>query len=256
MILALDIGNSNITIGAYKEDELVFVSRLATDRFKTPDQYAVELLSIFQLYKIGAEAWDGSVLSSVVPELTETIREAVGKITDCTPMVLGPGVKTGLDILIDNPAQLGADLAAGAVGAMSLYPLPALIIDLGTATKISAVDARGRFCGCAISPGVSVSLGALAGSCSQLPAISLNAPEHAIGTNTVDSMQSGVVYGTAAMIDGIIERFEAEIGEAKTIVATGGLAPSIIRHCKKEILCNGNLILEGLKVIYHKNKRK
>ncbi len=256
MFLAIDIGNTNISLGAYKDDKLVFVSRLATDRSRTPDQYAIEFKQIFALYDALSASFSGAALSSVVPELTATMCEAIEKITGHRPMVLGPGIKTGMNILIDNPAQLGADLLAGCVGAANLYPLPCLVIDLGTASKISVIDKNGAFRGCTIAPGIGISLDALSQRTSQLPSISLKTPDHAIGTNTLDSMQAGTVFGFAAMIDGLCEKLEAELGEGKmNAVATGGLAKDLIKSCKREIAFNGELVLHGLKVLYDKNRK-
>jgi len=248
------MGNTNITFGAYLEDELLFVSRLATDRERTKDQYAVELLNILMLNNISSKEFSGAIISSVVPELTAAISSAVEKIISIKPMLLGPGLKTGMNILTDNPAQVGADLIAGSVAAASHYRLPCLIVDVGTATKISVVDENGSFCGCTITAGVAISLNALAHSTSQLPHISLTAPPHVVGKNTIDSMQSGAVFGTAAMIDGLCERIEDELGvKARTIVATGGFAADIVCSCKRKVIYNGELALEGLKIIYHKN---
>lgn len=256
MFLAIDIGNTNITLGAYEGDKLIFVSRLATDRSRTPDQYAIEFKQIFALYSAPSSGFSGAAMSSVVPELTATMSEAVKKITGHSPVVLGPGIKTGMNILIDNPAQLGADLLAGCVGAANLYPLPCLVIDLGTASKISVIDKNGAFRGCTIAPGIGISLDALSQRTSQLPSISLKTPDHAIGTNTLDSMQAGTVFGFAAMIDGLCEKLEDELGEGKmSCVATGGLAKDLIKSCKREINFNGELVLHGLKVLYDKNKR-
>ncbi len=184
------------------------------------------------------------------------ICDAVEKLTGCKPMLLGPGIKTGMNILIDNPAQLGADLLAGCVGAAALYPLPCLVIDLGTASKISVVDKNGAFCGCTIAPGIGISLEALSAKTSQLPSISLKTPARAIGKNTVDSMQSGTVFGFAAMIDGVCEKLEEELGDKiMTTVATGGLAKDLIKSCKRDIIYNGDLVLYGLKVLYEKNRK-
>ncbi len=256
MLLTIDIGNTNITMGVYNKDELIFVSRLATDRSRTPDQYAVEFKQIFSLYNTPLNSFGGAAISSVVPELSATMSEAVKKITGCKPMILGPGIKTGMNILIDNPAQLGADLLAGCVGAAALYPLPCLVIDLGTASKISVVDKNGNFCGCTISPGIGISLDALSARTSQLPNISLKTPARAIGKNTIDSMQSGTVFGYAAMIDGLCEKLEEELGDkVMSTVATGGLAKDLVKSCKRDIIYNGDLILYGLKVLYEKNRK-
>ncbi len=256
MLLTIDIGNTNITIGVYNSDELVFVSRIATDRSKTPDQYAIDFKQIFALYNTPQNSFQGAAISSVVPELSSSISDAVKKITGCKPMILGPGIKTGMNILIDNPAQLGADLLAGCVGAAALYPLPCLVVDLGTASKISVIDKNGSFCGCTITPGIGISLDALSARTSQLPSISLKTPKKAIGKNTVDSMQSGTVFGYAAMIDGLCEKLEEELGEkVMSTVATGGLAKDLIKSCKRNIAYNGELIHYGLKVLYEKNKK-
>lgn len=256
MLLTIDIGNTNITIGVYNSDELVFVSRIATDRSKTPDQYAIDFKQIFTLYNTPQNCFQGVAISSVVPELSSSISEAVEKITNCRPMILGPGIKTGMNILIDNPAQLGADLLAGCVGAAALYPLPCLVVDLGTASKISVIDRNGSFCGCTITPGIGISLDALSARTSQLPNISLKTPKKAIGKNTIDSMQSGTVFGYAAMIDGLCEKLEEELGDnVMSTVATGGLAKDLIKSCKRDIVYNGELIHYGLKVLYEKNKK-
>lgn len=254
MVLAVDIGNTNITIGLYNKNELMFVSRVATDRNKMPDQYAVEFSAIFHLKGIQCFDFEGAIISSVVPELTNTIKTAVASITKQNVLLIGPGIKTGLNIKIDNPAQLGADLVAGAVGAISKYPLPCLVLDMGTATKISVIDKNGTYLGCTISAGVKLSLSALSAGASQLPAISLEAPHSAIGTNTITSMQSGTVLGTAAMIDGLCKRIEKSLGdEVRTVAATGGIAESIIKYCDTEIIYDENLVLDGLKFIYDKN---
>ena len=254
MLLTIDIGNTNVTLGVYDGDALLFVARLATNRSRTCDQYAIELADVFRLYGADHKKVTGAVLSCVVPELTAGMVQAVEQLCSCKLLVLGPGVKTGLNILTDSPVQVGADLVAGAVAAAALYPLPCFVIDLGTATKISVLNAQGAFCGCAIAPGVGISMQALSAQASQLPSIPLDAPRHAIGKNTVDSMQSGLVFGTAAMLDGLCDRIQTELGEpVQTIVATGGLSPDIIKSCRHKVIHNGELILYGLKLIHQKN---
>lgn len=254
MILTIDIGNTNITIGVFKGDTIVFTSRLATESYRTPDQYTIDFTNIISLHKISLKDIEGAVISSVVPELTNCIKQSVG--TFCQRcVVLAPGVKTGLDIAIDSPAQLGADLAAGAVGAVEGYPLPAFVVDLGTASKIYVVNDKKAFCGGLIAPGINISLQALTGTSSLLPAIALNAPSRACAKNTVECMQSGVILGTASMIDGMIDRFIEEMGEPASIVATGGLSSFIIKECKHNIIYDNDLILKGLKAIYDKNTK-
>ncbi|NMP36740.1 MAG: type III pantothenate kinase [Clostridiales bacterium] len=254
MILAADIGNSNITLGVFRDDDLLFESRLATDRLRTGDQYAIELLDVFRLNGLDDPKFAGAIIGSVVPELTNIFADAVEKATARTPMIIGAGLKTGLNIKVDNPAGLGADLVAGAVGAIAKYPLPCLVMDLGTATKISVIDQNGAFLGCTISAGISISLDALSARTSQLPSVSLEAPKRVIGTNSADCMQSGTVLGTAAMLDGLSDMIEAELGQTvKSRVATGGLAKDIVACCKKKVSFNKYLILEGLLIIYRKN---
>ncbi len=257
MLLTIDMGNTNITLGVFKDNDIIFTSRLATMRDRTKDQYAVELLNIFALYKIDSKEINGAIISSVVPELTDSIRSAVKLVTDCDALILGPGVKTGLNIVTDSHTQVGADLVACSVGAITKYPLPCFIIDLGTATKILLIDETGTFCGCTISAGVKISLDALAKQTSQLPAISLKTPAKAIGTNTQDCMLSGTVLGTAAMLDGLTDRMEKEFGKKiVSTVATGGLSEEIVKSCYRKITHDPDLIFIGLKAIYEKNINK
>lgn len=255
MILTADIGNTNITLGIFQDDDIIFISRLSTDRRRTESQYAVELKNILRLENIETDKIDGSIISSVVPELTRTIKQAIKMVTDCDSLVVAAGIKTGLKIATDNPKELGSDLVAGAVGATAQYPLPCLVMDLGTATKISVIDEGGIFLGCTIAPGVEISLNALSKGTSQLPAIELSAPANAIGTNTIECIRAGTVLGNACMLDGMADRLEKELGKPiKTLVATGGLAKEIVGCCKKEIIYNKDLVLEGLLAIYKKNR--
>jgi len=255
MLLAIDAGNTNLTIGVYEGDTLRLQARLATERRLTPDQLAMQLAEVLRLYHMNPNDCEDAVISSVVAELTGALACAAQKLTGREPLVLAPGVKTGLNIRIDNPAQLGADLIATAVAAKARYPLPCLVVDLGTATKISALGEDGSFLGCSIAAGLAISLEALAAFTSALPRIAFQAPPRSIGTNSVDSMQSGTVFGTAAMIDGMCQRFEQEMGTpAASIIATGGLSRDIIRHCQREIIHSGDLALFGLLEIYRKNR--
>ena len=253
MLLTVDIGNTNITLGAYDGNILAFTARLATDTKKTDDQYAIELKNLFSLYNTKEDRIEDAIISSVVPSVGKSISRAVSKLCSIVPLILGPGVKTGLNIKIDNPAQLGADLVAGAVGALDNYTMPCVIIDMGTASTVSVLDKNGAFLGGVIAAGVRLTLKALTENTAQLTSIPIEAPKSVIGRNTVECMQSGLVYGTAAMLDGLLENIEKELGEAPTIVATGGLSREIITHCKKNILYNENLLLEGLRAIYEKN---
>lgn len=254
MLLVIDAGNTNITIGAYEGEELKFTSRLATDHSATRDRIAVDLSSIFKLNGLDPKQCSGAIISSVVPEITDSLKAAVEKVTGQTPLAIGPGLRTGLNIRTDNPAEVGADLVAGAVAAKHKYPLPAIIVDLGTATKVIALDKDGAFLGCSIAPGVEISLNALSSGASQLINIALRTPDHAIGTNTIDSMTSGLIYGTIDMLDGMCDRFAEEIEEpVQTIVATGGLG-RIAAGCRHDMVMDQDLILDGLKLIYQKNR--
>lgn len=253
MLLTIDIGNTNITLGGYMGEELMFISRLATDIRMTADQYALQIKDIVTLRGCDWGDIEDAIISSVVPIVGSAISRAIEFITGKAPMVLGPGVKTGLNIKIDNPAQLGADLAAGAVGAMGKYPTPCVIIDMGTATTLSVLDKEGAFVGGAIAAGIRSTLDALSTNTAQLPFINLQAPDSVVGTNTVSSMQSGLILGAAAMLDGMIDRIEEEIGELASVIATGGLAEMVVENCRREIVIDNNLLLDGLYKIYKKN---
>lgn len=253
MILAIDIGNTNITLGGYKGDKIQFISRLSTDQRRTADQYAVELYDLVRISGYSAGDTEGCIIASVVPSVGAAIADAAQKLTGITPIVLGPGVKSGVNIKIDNPAQLGADLVAGAAGALGKYPMPCIIIDMGTATTLSVMDKDGSFLGGAIAAGLGLTLNALTQNTALLSAIPIEAPKNVIGRNTAESMQSGLVLGTAAMIDGMVNRIEAELGTECTVVATGGRAGQIIPHCQKQMQLDENLLLDGLIKIYRKN---
>lgn len=255
MLLALDMGNTNITIGVFNGKQMIFESRVATDRTKMEDQYAVELMDIFRLYHVDCHQFEGAIISSVVPPLDTAIRRAVKKVTGVTPLIVGPGTKTGVDIRIDNPAQLGPDLLVGAVAAVSRYGYPCIIWDLGTATTVSVVDKDGKFLGGAIMPGIGTSLESLIDKASLLPRISIEAPAHVIGPNTTECMQSGAVYGTAAMMEGMCDRIEQELGGPAAVIATGGLGREIAPHCRRSVVYDDDLLLEGLRLIYEKNKK-
>ena len=254
MILALDIGNTNITIGVYEGERLRLVSRMATDRARMEDQYAIELRDILDIYGVRLPEIEGSVLSSVVPPLTAAITRAVTRLTGTKPVVVGPGTDTGLEVAIPQPETLGADLAVGCVAAKALFGGPCIVMDLGTATTLSVLDEKNRMVGGCILPGVGISMDALASRTAQLPGISLEAPPHVIGDNTVDCMRSGIVYGTASMLEGLCARIEEELGSICRVVATGGLAREIVQHCGREIVYCDNLLLEGLKMIYERQK--
>ncbi|MBE6756919.1 MAG: type III pantothenate kinase [Ruminococcaceae bacterium] len=255
MLLVLDMGNTNITVGVFDGDRLVVESRLATDYRKMEDEYAMDLMDILRLYHLHREDIDGAIFSSVVPSLDRALRNAVRKVTEIEPLQVGPGVKSGMDIRIDNPRQLGADLLVGAVAALAKYGAPCLLWDLGTATKVSVIDKNGAFRGGAIMPGVRTSLDSLSNATALLPTVSIDVPASVIGTNTVDCMASGTVFGTACTIDGMSDRIEAELGYPVNVVATGGLAGEIVAQCRREIPYDSSLLLDGLRLIWLKNQK-
>ena len=256
MILTIDVGNTNTVIGGFDEnDVLCFESRISTDRYRMEDQYAITLVDILSLYGHTPDAVTGAIISSVVPPVTPQIKGAAEKVCHCRVLTVGPGIKTGLNIRIDEPASLGADMAAVAVGAKEHYPLPAVVIDLGTATKILAVDKTGAFVGGIIAPGIKISAEALAQKTASLPLISISgeAPRRVIGTNTIDCMRSGMLYGTAFMLDGMTEHFEQELGEKCTVIATGGFSAVVEPLCRRDFILDKSLRLKGLFDIYKKN---
>lgn len=254
MILAIDIGNTNIVVGCIDDEKTYFIERLSTVRTKTELEYAVDLKTVLDIYHIKKTDIEGCIISSVVPQITDIARLAAEKILKKEVMVLGPGVKTGLNIMMDNPGQLGADMVADAVAGLASYPVPFIVIDMGTATTVSVVNDKKQYIGGMILPGVGVSLDALTSRASQLSGISIDAPKHIIGKNTIECMKSGVLYSNAAALDGIVERIEEELGLRTTVIATGGLAKKIVSHCKREVILDEDLLLKGLRVIYEKNK--
>lgn len=253
MILTIDIGNTNIVFGCSHNNEILFIERIATNSTKTETEYAILFKNVLELHSIDFTSIEGGIISSVVPSVTNLIKRAVKKLADVEILVVGPGVKTGLKILTDNPAQLGSDLVVDAVAGVAEYPLPLVICDFGTATTISVVNENREYLGGIIMPGVKVSLDSLVGRTAQLPKISFDPPKKVIGTNTVDCMKSGILYSTASSIDGMVERIEAELGKKATVIATGGLASTIIPLCKRDIIIDDMLLLKGLMIIYNKN---
>lgn len=255
MLLAIDVGNSNIVLGCFDGDRIVFRERVSTNQQATDLEYATRIRMALDMYAIRPEQITGAIISSVVPSVTSTLQQAVRKYTGCDAMVVGPGIKTGLSIVIDNPAQLGSDLVVDAVAGIHEYPLPLIIIDMGTATTLSVIDKKKRYIGGVIMTGVAVSTDALVSRAAQLPKIAFEVPKKVIGTNTIDCMKSGVMYASASALDGMIARIEDELAEPCTVVATGGLAGVITPLCRRQgILLDDDLLLKGLYLIYQKNK--
>lgn len=255
MLLAIDIGNTNIVIGCMNGMKIENEFRLATDTVKTSDQYCIDLKNLLSLCDIRTDQLEGTIISSVVPPLLNSFVTAVIKLTGKRPMVVGPGIKTGLKIQIDNAAQIGSDLIVAAVAALNEYPAPLMIVDMGTATTISVIDRERTYIGGCICPGVRISSEALSARTALLPGINLDAPKRAIGRNTADCMRSGIMLGAAAMLDGLIERMEEELGERATVVATGGVSRFVLPLCRREILYDRDLLLKGLAQLYRANRR-
>lgn len=255
MILAIDIGNTHIVMGCIENGEIRGITRFATNTLATEIEYAVKLGEIMDFEGIDRRGFEGAILSSVVPPVTRSVKAAVKRLTGISPIVVGAGIKTGLNIKLDDPSQMGADLVAGAVGAIAGYGAPLIVLDMGTATTISVIGRDSAFLGGAIVPGVNLSINALASNTSLLQYVTVEAPKKCIGTNTVDSMKSGAVFGNASMIDGMIDRIEEELGENAPVVATGGLASSIAPHCRHKILCDNDILMKGLWILYEKNKK-
>ena len=255
MILGIDIGNTHIVFGCIAENKVLEpVLRIPTDRRETEFGYAIKLKEILELGGIDVKGFEGAVISSVVPAVTLVMKRAVELIAGCQSLVVSPGIKTGVKIGIDDPGTLAADLIATAVGAAAFYKLPCAIVDMGTATTITMVDQSNTYLGGAIFPGVATSLNALTRDTSLLPGIEISAPEQPVARNTVDSMRSGIVYGTAGAIDGILDAFEKEEGPLSSIVCTGGLGHLLKVYCHHQFILDETLLLKGLGVIWRKNK--
>lgn len=256
MILAIDMGNTNTVIGGIDEKETFFIERVTTEQGRTDTEYAVSIKNILEMHQIDISSIEGSILSSVVPPLNATILSAVEKVTGIPPLLVGSGMKTGINILMDNPKAVGSDQIVDAVAASREYPLPLIVIDMGTATTLCAVDQKGNYIGGVILPGLNVSLNSLSSKAAQLPYISLEVPGHVIGKNTIDCMRSGIIYGNADMIDGILDRMAGELGEEPSIIATGGLSRFIAPLCRHKIIVDDALLLKGLLILYRKNTQE
>ena len=256
MLLAVDVGNSVTSVGLFDENKhLCFLARLDTDSRKTADQICIDLMNVFTLYHYEYADVTGAILCSVVPPLNFMMEKALTRLLGKPPMVVGPGVKTGLNIRMAVQTQVGADIVADAVSALEKFKPPILTIDMGTATTIGVISENRVYEGGLLLPGVDVSLEALTRRAAQLPAISLQHPKTLIGKTTVDCMCSGIVYGTAGMLDGIIDRIRGEFPDREvSMVATGGSAAVIVKYCRNPIVYDKYLLMNGLWTIYQKNK--
>lgn len=256
MILTVDVGNSNIVLGGVRGDEIAFEARLRTDATKTSDEYCIDLKMILDVYSVKSEQIEGTIIASVVPQVLNSMKTAVLKLTGKTPMVVGPGLKTGLNIAIDNPSQAGADLVVGCVAALREHQAPMIIVDMGTATTMIVVDKNASMIGGCIMPGVKISMDALTDRTALLPGLQLDQPKKAIGRNTIDCMRSGLMMGAACMIDGMIDRMEEELGYGTTVIATGGIAKFVLPMCRHDIIYDKDLLVKGLAALYRDNRRQ
>ena len=255
MIFTVDVGNSNIVLGGVQGNEIVFEARLRTDTTKTSDEYCIDLKIILDVHNLSSADIEGSIIASVVPQVTNSMRTAIRKLTGKAPLVVGPGLKTGLNIAIDNPAQTGSDLVVGCVAALREHQAPMIIIDMGTATTMIVLDKNSAMIGGAIIPGVKISMDALTNRTALLPGLQLDQPKRAIGRNTIDCMRSGLMLGNACMIDGMIDRMEEELGYKTTVIATGGIAKFVLPMCHHEIIYDKDLLVKGLAALYRENCR-
>ena len=253
MILAVDIGNSNIVVGGVNGDEICFEAKIRTEITKTSDDYCIDLRILMDVHHISAECVEGAIIASVVPQVLNSVKTAIRKLTGKTALVVGPGLKTGLKIGVENPAQTGADIVAGCVAALREHRPPLIVVDMGSATTMMAIDAGGTFVGGSISPGVKMSLDALTDRTALLPGLQLDQPKRTIGSNTNDAMRSGIMLGAAAMIEGMCQRMEEELGMPATVIATGTMARFITPLCSRPILYDKDLLLKGLAVLYRAN---
>lgn len=254
MLLVIDVGNTNIVLGVFQGEELLDHWRLSTERLRTTDEYGVLIRNLFYLNGVNADAIDAIIISSVVPPIMPTLERMCQRYFGLVPLVIGPGVKTGMDIKYDNPREVGADRIVNAVGAYHKYGGPVIIIDFGTATTFCAVDKKGNYLGGAICPGIGISTEALVQRTAKLPRIEIKRTPRVICRNTVESMQAGVFYGFVGQVDGLISRIREELGATAKVVATGGLAVVIAPATKSIDVVEPLLTLEGLRVIYERNR--
>lgn len=255
MLLVIDVGNSNITFGIYKNDKLVNHWRLTTDKSKTVDSYGIAFCNIFFFSNVERGSINGVIISSVVPPLENIIKEMSKKYFNIEPMIVSPGIKTGMAIHLDNPRELGADRIVNAVAAYEKFKSSVIIVDFGTATTFDYVSDNGIYEGGVISPGVRISLEALVKNTSKLPNVDIKKVKNIVASNTVDAIQSGIYYGYVGLVDGIIKRIKTEKKESSKVIATGGLANLIFSESTEIEIVDEFLTLEGLNILYNKNKK-
>jgi len=255
MILTIDIGNSNIVIGGVEGQEILFEARIRTEATKTSDEYCVDLKILMDVYGVKPKTVEGAIIASVVPQVLNSIQTAVKKLTGKVALVVGPGLKTGLNILLENPSQTGADLVVGCVAALREHKPPMIIVDMGTATTMVVLDKNGALVGGCICPGVKISMDALTERTALLPGLQLDQPKKAIGRNTIDCMRSGIMMGAACMLDGMVQRMEEELGSKTTVIATGGIGKFVVPMCRTPMIYDKDLLVKGLAALYRDNRR-
>ena len=255
MLLAIDIGNTNIVLGCIRDDQILFDARIATDRARTSDQYGVEIKNMIEAFGVPTAEISDCIISSVVPPVFHSVRTGVKKVIAREPITVSHTMKTGLELCVDRPEQVGADRIVIAAAALQEHSAPLILIDMGTATTMEVLEPENRYMGGVIIPGVRISLDALTGRTAQLPGISLDRPGSVVSTNTVDCMRSGIMYGAASMLDGMIERIAEERGMDFSVIATGGIAQFIVPLCRHRILLEKDLLMRGLNVLYRLNRR-
>lgn len=254
MLLAIDVGNTNIVVALYDKDSLVRNWRMSTDKNKASDEYGVLLLQFLQLESVAAADIDDVIIASVVPTVMHSLNNAVKRYIGCEPMIVGPGIKTGMNIRYDNPRELGADRIVNAVAAVNKYKPPLIIVDFGTATTFCAINKNGDYLGGVIAAGVKISMSALFEKTAKLPKVEIVKPSSVIGRSTISAIQSGAIFGHAGQVDGIARRIKSEIGNDATVIATGGLAKMIAKESQEIDIVDSMLTLDGLKILYDKNK--
>ena len=255
MVLTVDIGNTNIVLGVFDGDRLTLSARISTDKSRTSDEYSVMLKGIFEINGLDLSRFEGIILSSVVPQLNEVMCRALSRFTAVRVLTVGPGLRTGFQILADDPTELGADQVCNVAGALTEFAGPLVIADSGTATTLTVVNSQSNICGVIICPGLRLAAEALAGGTAQLPHIPLEGPVKAYGRNTVECMRTGIVGGTAAMIEGLVRGVERDFGEPVRLILTGGMSQLLLPHIERPVEHRPDLLVHGLYSLYKRNAR-